>query len=248
MACASSVLSGKRRQLRPPGPRGSAARGLQTGAGAQQAHVITSWENKRIVISAAKKKKLDAECRSYVVGKGKRSGHEHLTGYRATDGKRLGVSTSAAANAVGIPHLMAKYARDKRGRLVIHHNHPRGTSLSIEDLFNLGRLPGTLEVHAHGHAKQWYLASSRRERHFEDLLLCADEAFHRCLLDVGLTTVPDFLHNHLFNLALCASGAIRYEHHLDEATKHSYTCLSSDVERFLRDSVVGAVNAERSRR
>lgn len=194
------------------------------------------------------KKKLDSECRSFVVGKGKRTGHEHLIGYRATDGKRLGYSTSGRADAVAIPHSMAAYAKDKRGRLVIHHNHPRGTSLSREDLFNLSRLPGTLEVHAHGHEKQWYLAISRRERQFESLLLEADGAFDRCLWQIGYAAVPQELTNHLFNLAFSETGAIRYEHRLDKELVSKYNWIPVMTRDVLSQAVVQAVKAERSRR
>lgn len=200
------------------------------------------------MISLTIKKKLDAECRSYVVGRGKRTKHEHLTGYRATDGKRMGYSTSGRTDAVALPRGMVAYALDKRGRLVIHHNHPRGTSLSREDLFNLSRLPGTLEVHAHGHEKQWYWASSRRERHFEALLLEADGAFDRCLWDIGITTVPLELVNHLFNLTFAAAGAIQYEHRLDATLMSRYNQLPAWVFDCLCQAVVQAVKAERSRR
>lgn len=200
------------------------------------------------MISTNKKKRLDGECRSYVVGRGKVTGHEHLAGYRATDGKRMGTSTSGQADAVGIPRKMAEYARDKRAKLVVHHNHPRGTSLSREDLHNLGRMPGTLEVHAHGHARQWYLATSSRERRFSDLILAAYAAFDRCLCDVGPSSVPIELHNHVFNLGFAKAGAIRYEHKLDASLKHMYAKLSSVHVGQLLEAVVSAVKAERSRK
>ena len=200
------------------------------------------------MISAAKKKKLDSECRAYVVGRGKLSGHEHLTGYRATDGKRLGTSTNGRVNAVSVTPQMSQLAKDKRAKVVVHHNHPGGTSLSREDLHNLGRLPGTLEVHAHGHARQWYCAESRRERRFQDFILAADDAFDRCLWGAGGTSVPDELHNHLFNLGFSAAGAIRYEHKLDKRLAHMYNTLSSVTRRDLEQAVVEAVKAERSRR
>lgn len=200
------------------------------------------------MISGRKKKQLDAHCRTYVVGRGKRTGHEHLAGYRATDGKHMGYSTSGRPDAVRFPTKMVEYATNKHARLVVHHNHPRGTSLSREDLHNLGRLPGTLEVHAHGHSKQWYLASSSRDRYFSDLILVADEAFDRCLWDIGGSSVPEELHNHLFNLGFAQAGAIRYEHELDSALKHKYDDVSSESIDLLIQAVVGAVKAERSRR
>lgn len=199
------------------------------------------------MISDFKKKKLDAECRTYVVGRGKRTGHEHLTGYRAGDGKRLGTMTNGRVDAVGFPPTMRAAALDKRGRVVVHHNHPRGTSLSMMDLFNLHRLPGTLEVHAHGHTKQWYCATSRRERRYENLLIVAEEAFRDFVLNPGGTQVPEELHNHLVNLALDECKVIVYKHRLDARLSALYSGLSSDVRAEFERGIVNAVNAERSR-
>ncbi len=201
------------------------------------------------MISREKKKQLDSECRTYVVGRGKRTGHEHLTGYRATDGKRLGAITSGRPDAVAFPSGMQKYARDKRGRLVVHHNHPRGTSLSREDLFNLYRFPGTLEVHAHGHAKQWYRAASRRERLFERLILEADLSFGSCLIEeVPIGQVPACLENHLFNCGLAAAGVMWYDFSLDRETQYLYNQIPKNTTEVLELAVIQAVSAERSRR
>lgn len=203
----------------------------------------------RDVITREKKKRLDAECRAYVVGRGKRTGYEHLTGYRATDGKRLGSVTSGRPDAVAFPSAMKAYAKDKRNRLVVHHNHPKGTSLSREDLFNLYRFPGTLEVHAHGHAKQWYRASSRRERLFERLILEADLSFGNCLIgEVAIGEIPACLENHVFNQGLAAAGVMWYEFVLDKEMQCLYNQIPEVTIHLLHSAVTQAVTAERSRR
>jgi hypothetical protein len=201
------------------------------------------------MISKEKKNRLDSECRTYVVGRGKRTGHEHLTGYQATDGKRLGSSTSQKPDAVAFPYDMLRLALNKRSKLVVHHNHPRGTSLSREDLFNLYRYPGTMEVHAHGHSKQWYLGSTKRERRFEQLIHVADQAFFSCLYnEITLGEIPTCLENHLFNLGLAHAGVLNYEFRLDRVMQNLYNQIKHQTTHLILKAIYQAIEAERSRR
>lgn len=92
------------------------------------------------MISIERQKRLDSHCRTYVVGWGKKSGHEYIIGYCLESGKVLGRHTDKMCDAMGIPAKMARHLRDKRRRCVLHHNHPGGTRLSREDLRNLAQL------------------------------------------------------------------------------------------------------------
>lgn len=80
------------------------------------------------------------------------------------------------------------------------------------------------------------------------MLLEADMAFHRCLWQIGLSNVPEELHNHLFNLGFSRAGAIHYEHHLDQRLEHMYRSVSEDKRNALIEAVVQAAYTERSRK
>jgi hypothetical protein len=200
------------------------------------------------MITTRHKEWLDSLCRTYVVGFGKLTGHEHLMAYNAINGKILARCTSRKQNSVAMPKRISELASNKRGRVVIHHNHPRGSSLSREDLYNLAKFPGTWEVHAHGHQKQWYSARSYRERQYPDLVLAADEAFDRSLLAIGYGKVPMELENHLFNQAIALERVIDYQYQLDAKSEQRYTALLSADLQEIRRSVSFAVQHERSRK
>lgn len=200
------------------------------------------------MISLERRRRLDSHSRTYVVGNGKKTGYEYLTGYCGLRGKVLGRHTDKLTNAVGIPHKMVRYLQDKRQRCVLHHNHPGGASLSREDLFNLADLPGTVLKLAHGHAGQWYCAETLRERRLKDLLARADSAFLRCLMSSpGMPTrIPRFLRSHLFNVGLDKAKVIRYTFRLDEATEMAYNAISQADIDCLTNAVVNGVTAGRS--
>lgn len=128
----------------------------------------------QMLISPTIRRKLDAHCRTYVIGNGKQTGFEFLTGYCCYTGKMLGRTIDRRVDAVSVPRKFAVRLKDKRGRFVLHHNHPNGSSLSREDLLNLTRLPGTMLKYAHGHAKQFYAAENLKRRDLESLLLACD--------------------------------------------------------------------------
>ena len=200
------------------------------------------------LISVERQKRLHAHSRTYVVGYGKKTGHEYLTGYCLKSGKLLGRHTDSRPDAVSIPRKILRHLFDKKRRCVLHHNHPGGTSLSRADLFNLAKLPGTLVKYAHGHGGQWFAAETLRERRFEDMLNRADGAFLQCLLAVsGLQQrVPRGFRNHIFNLGLDKAKVIRYTFHLDNSDNLAYNAISqADIDELLR-AVVTAVGLERS--
>lgn len=196
------------------------------------------------LIAVDRQRKLDAHCRTYVIGNGKRTGFEYLSGYCCHTGKMLGRTTDKSTNSVSIPKKFVTILRDKRSRCVLHHNHPGGSSLSREDLWNISKLPGTMLKYAHGHAKQWFRAENLRVKRLDDCLLECDVTFMRCLKSTpGLEArVHTLLRNHIFNLGLNEARVIRYTYQLDEATRRLYDSLRSDDVAAL----VGAVCAAAS--
>jgi len=201
------------------------------------------------LIAIDRQRKLDAHCRTYVIGNGKKTGYEYLTGYCCYTGKILGRTTDKSQNSVSIPTKFAKILREKRSRCVLHHNHPGGSSLSREDLLNISRLPGTMFKYAHGHARQWYRAENLRSKHLDDCLIECDITFLRCLISThGMQArVPAMLRNHIFNLGLDRAKVVRYTYKLDAVTERLYDAVpGADVNALVEAVCVGASNFRRT--
>jgi hypothetical protein len=189
------------------------------------------------LISTDRRKRLDSHAKIYVVGNGKKTGHEYLTGYCSETGKVLGRHTDRSPNSVSIPRKFVHHLLDKKRRCVLHHNHPGGSSLSREDLFNVAFLPGTICKYAHGHQKQWYQAENLRVRNLEDVLLAADTSFLRVLKAPGMGAVPSFLLNHIFNIGLDKAKVIKYTYLLSKDDEVMYNAL----DRTTVDALIRAV-------
>ncbi|HYF87389.1 hypothetical protein [Azospirillum sp.] len=95
--------------------------------------------------------KLDGDARSYVVGHGKATGYEHLFAYDLDAEKEICRHSDGEPERVGIPETLACAGADAHRRIVIHHNHPNGSSLSAADLRLFDYFPGIATIFAHGH-------------------------------------------------------------------------------------------------
>jgi hypothetical protein len=200
------------------------------------------------LISLERRKRLDSHCRAYVVGNGKKAKHEYLIGYCLNSGKILGRHTDKSTNSVSIPKNLSRHLTDKKRRCSLHHNHPGGTSLSREDLYNLANLPGTLIKFAHGHQGQWYRAETLRERNLAQILVGGDKYFMRAMLEnpALAARVPKIFRHHIFNIGLDKAKVIHYTYQLDPANKLGYNQLLEDDVNLLVKSVVAGVSSERS--
>ena len=89
-----------------------------------------------------------AEGQAHVLQKGRASGNEHLIAYDA-NGKEIH-RTSGTSKTVAVTPEFQKVMTDPASDIVVHHNHPSGTTLSIPDVQMLG-MPGLSAVWAHGH-------------------------------------------------------------------------------------------------
>lgn len=90
------------------------------------------------------------DAREYVLTQGNKTGFEHATAYDLKTGKTFAPTTSRKNNFVMPSDAMAKAMLDRKSSISFHHNHPRGTSLSVPDLQAMSFYPGLSEVHAHG--------------------------------------------------------------------------------------------------
>ncbi|OIJ40421.1 hypothetical protein LO55_1272 [Massilia timonae] len=193
------------------------------------------------LISARRRKLLDSHSRAYVVGNGRRTGNEYLVGYCLRSGKVLGRHTSNHPSKVAIPNSMVTRLSDKRGRGVIHHNHPGGSSLSSGDLRNLAHLPGTLFKYAHGHSGEWYRAETLRKRDFARLLEAGYMKFAKVRVEPGMMkSIPNEFVNHILNLGYDRAKLIRYTYELSREQKLRYNLVpSADIEVLINAVVIG---------
>lgn len=94
----------------------------------------------------------------YVFRAGHETGTEHLAMYDAATRRVISASTSGERGFVKFPEEMAARMSDPSERIVAVHNHPGGSSLSVDDLSTLS-FPGLHSVLAVGHDGSIYSAS-----------------------------------------------------------------------------------------
>lgn len=95
--------------------------------------------------------KLDGDARAYVVGNGKRTGHEYLLAYDERTGKTLASHTDGCVDAIGMPPDLRALAADRSMRIVIHHNHPNSLPPSPADLSAVAQFDGVSRAVISGH-------------------------------------------------------------------------------------------------
>ncbi len=101
--------------------------------------------------------RLDEEQKSFVVNQGRATGVEQLSAYDEVTGELFDRNTGSASH-VSIPPRMDAALQDPNRSVVVHHNHPRSTSFSGQDITMLMRLPGMRSIWAHGHDGSSYYA------------------------------------------------------------------------------------------
>ncbi len=201
-------------------------------------------------LNAQLKYERDAHSRQYVLGMGRRSGFEHLTCYCGATGRHLVRHTDRAPDSVCLPKAQLMRAKQRRERIIFHHNHPQGLSLSVVDVRHLVERPGLLEVFAHGHDGSWYWATSRRVRDGLDMVSHGEKAFIKAakfLRRQGIVFKEE-LAPHLFNLALDHADIIRYKYGLSESKAADVATVPKESELWLLDSVKSAIQKERQQK
>ncbi len=107
--------------------------------------------------------KLDGDAHAYVLGNGRRSGHEYLYAFDADSGKVLAQRTDGRADGVAMPPELKAAALDRTRHLVIHHNHPDSSPPSAADVVSLARYPGIAGIAVYEHdGSLWRVAALER--------------------------------------------------------------------------------------
>lgn len=94
--------------------------------------------------------KNDGDARAYVLGNGRRTGHEYLYAYDATSGKVLAMHTDNLPNGVNMPDSLKVVLNEKGRNIMVHHNHPNDLPPSAMDIDSVGKYPGLISAFVHG--------------------------------------------------------------------------------------------------
>lgn len=180
---------------------------------------------------------LDEEARRYVLNNGTKTGNEHLTGYDLRTGRTI-TPKEGGFDYVEFSPELNRLAADPENELVLHHNHPRSSSLSFQDLKVVSANPGIKSIWAHGHNESSFYA----ERGTRTLKKSTVDAISRKivtqlqgLINIGALSVEDaqLMSNHLAWLALDRVGEIKYVAELAGSSAEAFARNKALFERVL---------------
>lgn len=173
-------------------------------------------------ISTDQLSKLEGDAKAYVLGNGRKTGHEYMAAIDLQTGKQLAQGTSHDPGRVYLPDEVTQLASDPARKIAYHHNHPDGFSLSTGDLQVMFKRPGLYEIVAYGHDGSWFRAQ-RRDAHDLDLMLnvIKIELRHQGQWAAQRGLSLRGLEAHLANLALHQAGLIDYAFVLDRV-RHTF--------------------------
>lgn len=158
--------------------------------------------------------KLDKEARDYVIETGRRTGIEHLVAYDENTGREI-ERMSGDKSSVSFSPRLVEAIRDKRNAIVLHHNHPRSSSLSWPDVHVLTSNAGARSIYAHGHNASEFFAERGALALKKSTVDAISEAIVKALQGlIGLRIIniedAQLLHQHLVWLAVHKVGQITY--------------------------------------
>lgn len=159
----------------------------------------------------------DAKDRTYVLDRGRATGNEHLVAYNEATGETIATEEGGKSSVAFTPALVEALA-DKSNAIVLHHNHPRSSSLSLPDVLVLKR-PGAAGIWAHGHNDSSFFASRGAKKFSEAAYRSIAKRVRTALqglITKRVITIEDaqLLDNHLIWLAVEAKGQLSYEYEL----------------------------------
>lgn len=187
----------------------------------------------------------DRRARHFVLSMGKRTGFEHLYCYCGNTGKDLVKHTDRAVDNVGLPKRHLVNSKRRGNRLVLHHNHPRGFSLSTVDIRHLIERPGLVEVFAHGHDGSWYWAESQRRKEGIIMLQHGEIALIKGLkaLQRRGVHVEQALPSHFLNLALDRAKILVYKYYLSPSKLAELAKIpAKDTDELLQSIYTAIIN------
>lgn len=184
---------------------------------------------------------VDAEAKSYVMRMGEKTGNEHLVCYDRQTGETIETKEGDRSSVTFTLKLVAAL-KDKRNSIVLHHNHPRSSSLSLPDMHVITSNPGAAGIWAHGHNGSSFYAERGKFKFSKATVNALYDTIHgklQALVTAGIVTVADacLLDNHLLWLALNRVGQISYR-----ATLAGESLAAYDRNRILYERILEALN------
>lgn len=160
------------------------------------------------------KAQLDAQAKDYCLKQGRSTGNEHLVCYDEFTGEVIARQEGDRSSVTFDGPLLAKL-RDERNSIVLHHNHPRSSSLSLPDMLVVTRQPGAKGIWAHGHNGSSFYAERGRRKFSEAKVKAVTGAVRKALqllINRGIIPLEDatLLDNHLIWSHLHQLGQITY--------------------------------------
>jgi hypothetical protein len=186
---------------------------------------------------------LGEQAQAYVLSEGRRDGVEYLLA--VDEAGHVIANSRGQARATGLTLDLLLAMMDERRSVVIHHNHPNDTSLSVPDLAHLSML-GLSSVWAHGHdgtvSRAQLTVPARAKmrsllKQYDDPKVVFDRMHgvareaSRAIIDpiqnaVYARKVPlklaSKMHNHLVNRSLHDAGVIDYQSNFDAAETEAF--------------------------
>lgn len=208
------------RALHPEAFGGTAAEEAAETAAETVKEAATAATAKTVDITA-----LDDEARAYTLERGKATGNEHLVTYDANTGTILG-RKQGDKSSVHFDKPLIDALDDKANALILHHNHPRSTSLSLPDLMVTQR-PGAAGIWAHGHNGSSFYAERgqhKLKKSTVEAISVSIQGVLQKLINAGVVPLADamLIHSHLAWLALNDVGQIVYRATLDGESKAAF--------------------------
>lgn len=171
-------------------------------------------------------KVIDARERTYVLDKGKATGVEHLVAYDEMTGEVLERKKGKKSSVSFSPSLIDALA-NPRNRIILHHNHPGSSSLSLPDMMVVTQQPGAKAIWAHGHNGSSFYAEPGEFALKKETVNAISGALLTALqklINLGVVKIEDaqLLHNHLTWLAVHDVGQIKYIAELSGESKAAF--------------------------
>ena len=182
---------------------------------------------------------LDSQSREAVLDKGRRDGREHLAGYNRKTGEPVAQIEGESSSSVSFTPELVQQLSDPEGEYILHHNHPRSSSLSGQDLLMLDQFPGLHTVFAHGHDGSLYAATNPRGLTREIIHDVSQRVRGQLQRLVNQRIISPQaagqVHAHLINEALRRQGRMEYRFELQGGTANAYIEVQNMVEDILTE-------------
>lgn len=162
-------------------------------------------------------------------------GREHLVGYDQRSGKSFAL-VSGEPDRVQLSAEMREAVSDPKSRVVLHHNHPAGQSLSRSDIGLLGLRPGLSRIYAHTPDGSVFTARRRDEidmKRYDAIDSVLASELGKMVKRGGVSAEVARVYAHLLNRILAQLDILDYGATLRSGTEMLYTSYRSELDELV---------------